>query len=61
MARGSVEETLDGINVCIDESYGDQAHNEALKTEGYDLIRRINSYIAYLRKEKARNARTTAT
>ena len=61
VARGSVEETLDDINVCIDESYGDQAYNEALKAEGYDLIRRINGYIAYLRKEKAKNARATST
>ena len=34
------------------KEYGDQALVVELKTEAYDLIRRINSYIAYLRRTK---------
>ena len=31
VSRGSVEEILDDINVCLDEGYGEKAYNEALK------------------------------
>ena len=52
ISRGSVEEILDDINVCLDEEYGGKAYNEALKEDGYALIAKINGYIAYLRKCK---------
>jgi four helix bundle protein len=52
IARGSVDETLDDLNVCLDECYGDAVFVQSLKEEAYDLIRRINSYIAYLRRSK---------
>jgi len=52
ISRGSVEEVLDDINVCLDEEYGGKAYNEALKEDGYALIAKINGYIAYLRKCK---------
>lgn len=54
IARGSVEEVLDDINVCLDEHYGDFDFSTQLKTEGYARIAKINSYIAYLRKCKQR-------
>ena len=52
ISRGSIEEILDDINLCLDEGYGDPGYNAQLKTEGYELIRRINGYIVYLRKVK---------
>ena len=52
ISRGSVDELIDDINTCEDEGYGDQALVGELKIEAYDLIRRINGYIAYLRKTK---------
>jgi len=52
VSRGSVEEILDDINVCLDEEYGGKAYNKALKEDGYALIAKINGYIAYLRKCK---------
>ncbi len=52
VSRGSVEEILDDINVCLDEGYGSSDYNTQLKTEGYVLIAKINGYIAYLRKCK---------
>ena len=52
ISRGSVDELIDDLNICHDEGYGDQTTIEQLRMEGYDLIRRINSYIAYLRKSK---------
>jgi four helix bundle protein len=52
IARGSVDELIDDFNTCQDEAYGDQTLVAALKVEAYELIRRINGYIAYLRKSK---------
>jgi four helix bundle protein len=52
ISRGSVDELIDDFNVCLDEQYGNQQLVEELKVEAYELIRRINGYIAYLRKTK---------
>jgi four helix bundle protein len=52
VSRGSVDELIDDINTCEDEGYGDPALVGELKLKAYDLIRRINSYIAYLRRTK---------
>src|SRR5258708_4380119 len=52
ISRGSIDELIDDFNTCQDEGYGDQVLVGDLKVEAYDLIRRINSYIAYLRKTK---------
>jgi four helix bundle protein len=52
IARGSVDEVIDDLNLCADEGYGDQALVGELKNDAYDVIRRINGYIAYLRKTK---------
>jgi four helix bundle protein len=52
MSRGSIDELIDDFNTCQDESYGDQAVVAQLKTDAYELIRRVNGYIAYLRKTK---------
>jgi four helix bundle protein len=52
ISRGSVDEMIDDFNTCQDEGYGEQGLVGELKVEAYDLIHRINSYIAYLRKTK---------
>jgi four helix bundle protein len=52
MSRGSIDELIDDFNTCQDESYGDQAVVGQLKSDAYELIRRVNGYIAYLRKTK---------
>ncbi|MBU0700055.1 four helix bundle protein [bacterium] len=52
IARGSIEEILDDINVCIDEGYTEKSVNEQFKQEGYELIAKVNSYIGYLRRCK---------
>ena len=51
-ARGSVGELIDDYNACIDESYGEAGLPDELKDDARQLIARINSYIAYLRKSK---------
>jgi four helix bundle protein len=52
IARGSVDELIDDFNICQDENYGDPGLVVEPKNDAYDLIRRINGYIAYLRKSK---------
>ncbi|MFQ5753720.1 MAG: four helix bundle protein [bacterium] len=52
ISRGSTEEIINDLNLCLDEKYGDPAENYTLKEEGYLLIKKINGYIAYLKKMK---------
>lgn len=52
ISRGSLEEVIDDVNVCLDQNYGNSEQNERVKAQAYSLIRRINSYIAYLRRRK---------
>jgi four helix bundle protein len=52
IARGSIDEILDDLNVCLDEGYGALQQVEQRKQEGYELIKRVNGYIAYLRKTR---------
>ncbi|MCI0680900.1 MAG: four helix bundle protein [Gemmataceae bacterium] len=52
IARGSVDELIDDFNTCEDEGYLNQDTILALKEAAYELIRRINGYIGYLRKSK---------
>jgi four helix bundle protein len=52
-ARGSLAELIDDLNICIDETYFSEEVCNDLKTKAYDINKRINGYIAYLRKMKA--------
>ena len=52
-ARGSLEELLDDLNVCIDESYIPVEEIEKLKCEGWHVHRLINGYIRFLRSRTA--------
>jgi hypothetical protein len=55
-ARGSLEELADDLNICIDEKYFPDDELQSLKREGYDLLHRMNGYVAYLRKRKENDA-----
>jgi four helix bundle protein len=50
IARGSIDEILDDLNVCLDEGYAEPQKIAELKSEAYALIGRINGYMAYLRR-----------
>jgi len=52
IAKGSVEEIMDDLNICIDENYYDNTDCRELRKEGYDLIKKINGYISYLKNQK---------
>jgi len=48
-ARGSLEELLDDLNVCEDESYLPIAEIDKLKQEAWRVHKLINGYIRFLR------------
>ena len=52
-SRGSLEELLDDLNTCLDEKYAEETLLEGLKTEGYELLKKTNGYIKYLKERKA--------
>ena len=51
-SRGSIEELIDDINVCLDEQYIKEKQLLELKSEGYNVIKKLNGYIKYLRTQK---------
>ena len=52
ISRGSLEEIIDDLNACLDESYADKDYLEGLKDEGYALLKKLNGYMKYLRERK---------
>ena len=52
-ARGSLEELLDDLNVCEDESYLSTQEIETLKQDGWRVHKLINGYIRFLRSRAA--------
>ncbi|MDI6889676.1 MAG: four helix bundle protein [Thermodesulfovibrionales bacterium] len=51
-SRGSLEELIDDLNICINENYIEVDYLNKLKEEGYKVLKKINGYIRYLRKCK---------
>ena len=52
-ARGSLEELIDDLNVCLDESYIPAVEIEPLKQLGWRALNVINGYGRFLREKKA--------
>ena len=57
-ARGSLEELLDDLNVCADESYLPAADIGRLKEQGWRVHRVLNGYMRWLRERKQGAAMT---
>ncbi len=55
-ARGSLTEVVDDINVCIDEGYAEPEHLGDLKDDAARVLRLLNGYIGYLKKQRDKNA-----
>ena len=55
-SRGSLEELLDDLNVCVDESYLPIDQVEKLKSDGWRVHRLINGYIRFLRQRSLKNS-----
>jgi four helix bundle protein len=52
-SRGSLTELVDDLNICLDEQYLPQEQIENLKQRAFELIKKLNGYIFYLKKRKA--------
>ena len=52
-ARGSLEELLDDLNVCTDETYVPENEIQKLKSEGWRVHKLLNGYIRFLRGRAA--------
>ncbi len=52
-SRGSLEELIDDINICIDENYEDKEILNKLKEGAYELLKKLNGYVKYLQKCKS--------
>lgn len=52
-SRGSLEELVDDLNVCLDEKYLSPAKVEELKEKGQSVLALLNGYLRYLRKRSS--------
>jgi four helix bundle protein len=52
-ARGSLEELIDDLNVCVDEEYAAFDEIGSLKEQGWRLRQLVDGYIRYLREQKS--------
>jgi four helix bundle protein len=48
-SRGSLEELMDDLNICLDENYRSSGEVAKLKDQALDVLNLINSYVRYLR------------
>ena len=51
-SRGSMQELIDDLNVCMDEQYLSDGEIAALKEEGWRVRQLIDGYIRYLLDQK---------
>jgi len=51
-SRGSLQELIDDLNVCLDEKYVQEADITESKSEAWRVLGLINGYLRYLRDRK---------
>src|SRR5205814_7797183 len=51
-SRGSLEELIDDLNICVDENYLPEVEIAPLKENGWRVRQLIDGYIRYLRQQK---------
>ncbi len=52
LSRGSLEELIDDLNICLDEKYFEKDYPNDLKSKAFKILKKLNGYIAYLRNQK---------
>jgi four helix bundle protein len=52
-ARGSLQELIDGLNVCEDEKYLPSPEVAQIKQQGWHVLKLLNGYLRWLRERKA--------
>jgi four helix bundle protein len=60
-SRGSLQELVDDVNLCIDERYAKVEHLETLRTDAAHVLKLINGYNAYLKKCALNHAKRKVT
>src|SRR5213592_5254658 len=55
-SRGSLEELIDDLNICVDENYLPEVEIAPLKENGWRVRQLIDGYVRYLCSRKAANA-----
>src|SRR6266481_4056406 len=51
-SRGSLQEPMDDLNICLDESYISADEIAPLRDQGWDVLRLLNGYLRWLRARK---------
>src|SRR2546423_11078151 len=52
-SRGSLEEFVDDLNVCVDENYVSDDETKKLKAQASTVLALINGYLRYLRSRSS--------
>lgn len=52
-SRGSLEELIDDLNVCLDENYLGSAEVTELKEQAWRVLTLLNGYLRYLRSRSS--------
>ena len=52
ISRGSLEELIDDLNICLDENYVPQDEVAGLKSTGWQILKLTHGYLRYLRDRK---------
>ena len=56
-SRGSLQELVDDIGICLDEAYAKPEHLETLREDAAALLKRLNGYMKFLRNQAASSKR----
>lgn len=57
-ARASLQELVDDINLCAEQSYAKTEHLQDLKANALTVLRQINGYMKYLRMKNSAGSST---
>lgn len=56
--RGSIYELIDDFNDCFDKGYIDESEQKELKSDAYNLLKVLNSYISSQKRQKEKTKTT---
>jgi four helix bundle protein len=51
-SRGSLQELVDDVNICLDQGYAKPEHLKTLRQDAAALLRSLNGYMKYLRSRE---------
>lgn len=60
-SRGSLMELVDDLSVCEDEEYAKKEHLDTMRIDAAEVLRLLNGYLAYLKKDRKQRKRIPNT